>query len=83
MPYESRRTACVSATQRPSSLTSAIAYVLISSASSAVKYIEAYIAGNEVFKKQYAAILQRVLDLKYGNELGQAVMKQQLEKHGK
>jgi len=49
----------------------------------AVKDIEAYIAGNDELKKQYAAVLGRVLDLKYGNELGQAVMRQQLEKHKK
>ncbi len=49
----------------------------------AVKDIEAYIAGNDEFRKQYAAILGRVLDLKYGNELGQTVMRQQLEKHKK
>jgi hypothetical protein len=28
-------------------------------------------------------LLKRVLDLKYGNEAGQAVMKAQLEKHSK
>ena len=49
----------------------------------AVKDIEAYIAGNDELKKQYAAVLGRVLDLKYGNELGQAVMRQQLEKNKK
>ena len=49
----------------------------------AVKDIEAYIAGNDEFKKQYVAILTRVLDLKYGNEVGQAAMRKQLEKHGK
>ena len=40
-------------------------------------------AQKDELKKQYAAILTRVLDLKYGNELGQAAMKKQLEKHGK
>jgi hypothetical protein len=49
----------------------------------AVKDIEAYIGSNEELKKQYAAILTRVLDLKYGNEAGQATMRKQLEKHGK
>ena len=49
----------------------------------AVKDIETYIAESAELKKQYAAILTRVLDLKYGNELGQAAMKKQLEKHGK
>ncbi len=49
----------------------------------AVKDIDAYIGANEVFKKQYAAILTRVLDLQYGNELGKAEMKRQLERLGK
>jgi hypothetical protein len=49
----------------------------------AVKDIEAYIGNNEEFKKQYVAILTRVLDLKYGNEIGQAAMRKQLEKYGK
>jgi len=49
----------------------------------AVKDIEAFIAGNDELRKQYAGILGRVLDLKYGNELGQAVIRKQLEKHGK
>jgi hypothetical protein len=49
----------------------------------AVKDIEAYVGTNEELKKQYAAILGRVLDLKYGNELGQAAMRKQLEKFGK
>jgi hypothetical protein len=49
----------------------------------AVKDIDTYIGANEVFKKQYAAILTRILDLKYGNELGQAEMKRRLEKLGK
>jgi len=49
----------------------------------AVKDIEAYIAESAEFKKQYAAILGRVLDLKYGNELGQAAMRKQLEKLGR
>jgi hypothetical protein len=49
----------------------------------AVKDIEAYVGNNDEFKKQYAAILGRVLDLKYGNELGQAAMRKQLEKYGK
>jgi hypothetical protein len=49
----------------------------------AVKDIETMIAGKDDLRKQYAGILKRVLDLKYGNELGQAVMRAQLEKHGK
>ena len=49
----------------------------------AVKDIEAYIGSNEELKKQYGAILTRVLDLKYGNEAGQATMRKQLEKLGK
>jgi len=49
----------------------------------AVKDIEAYVGTNEELKKQYAAILGRVLDLKYGNEMGQATMRKQLEKYGK
>ena len=49
----------------------------------AVKDIETYIADSAELKKQYVAVLTRVLDLKYGNELGQATMKKQLEKHGK
>ncbi len=49
----------------------------------AVKDIETYIADNEVLRKQYVAILGRILDLKYGNELGQAQMRRQLEKHSK
>lgn len=49
----------------------------------AVKDIEAYIADNAEFKKQYVNILSRVLDLKYGNEIGQAAMRKQLEKYGK
>jgi hypothetical protein len=49
----------------------------------AVKDIEAYIGTNEELKKQYVGILNRVLDLKYGNEAGQATMRKQLEKHGK
>lgn len=49
----------------------------------AVKDIEAYIGESAELKKQYAAILTRVLDLKYGNELGQAAMRKQLEKYGK
>ena len=49
----------------------------------AVKDIEAYIGNNDDFKKQYVAILTRVLDLKYGNEIGQAAMRKQLEKYGK
>lgn len=47
----------------------------------AVKDIEAYIAGNEAFRKQYVDILDRILGLNYGNELGRAVMKAQAEKH--
>lgn len=49
----------------------------------AVKDIEAYIGTNEDLKKQYGNILARILDLKYGNELGQATMRRQLEKLGK
>src|SRR4026208_360839 len=49
----------------------------------AVKDIEAYIANNDEFRKQYVSILTRVLDLKYGNEIGQAAMRKQLEKGGK
>ncbi len=49
----------------------------------AVKDIEAYVASSDDLKKQYAGILGRVLDLKYGNELGQAAMRKQLEKYGK
>jgi hypothetical protein len=49
----------------------------------AVKDIESYVGESAELKKQYAAILTRVLDLKYGNELGQAAMKKQLEKYGK
>jgi len=49
----------------------------------AVKDIEAYIGTNDELKKQYVVILNRVLDLKYGNEIGQAAMRKQLEKFGK
>ncbi|HVE42071.1 MAG TPA: hypothetical protein VNM14_19405 [Planctomycetota bacterium] len=49
----------------------------------AVKDIEAYVGSNDDLKKQYAGILGRVLDLKYGNEMGQAAMRKQLEKYGK
>jgi hypothetical protein len=49
----------------------------------AVKDIETYIGDNAEFKKQYVAILTRVLDLKYGNEIGQAAMRKQLEKYGR
>jgi hypothetical protein len=49
----------------------------------AVKDIEAYVGDNAEFKKQYVAILTRVLDLKYGNEIGQAAIRKQLEKYGK
>jgi len=49
----------------------------------AVKDIEAYVGSNDDLKKQYAAILTRVLDLKYGNDLGQAALRKQLEKYGK
>jgi len=49
----------------------------------AVKDIEAYVGSNDDQKKQYAGILGRVLDLKYGNEMGQAAMRKQLEKYGK
>jgi hypothetical protein len=49
----------------------------------AVKDIEAYIGTNETLRKQYLATLGRILDLKYGNELGQAEMRRQVEKHQK
>ena len=49
----------------------------------AVKDIEAYIGVSDELKKQYAGILTRILDLKYGNDLGQAAMRRQLEKYGK
>jgi len=49
----------------------------------AVKDIEAYIGASADLKKQYAGILTRILDLKYGNDLGKAVMRTQLEKYGK
>ena len=49
----------------------------------AVKDIEAYIGASDELKKQYAGILTRILDLKYGNDLGQAAMRRQLEKYGK
>jgi hypothetical protein len=49
----------------------------------AVKDIEAYIAESDALKKQYADILGRILDLKYGNEIGQAAMRKQLEKYKK
>jgi len=49
----------------------------------AVKDIDAYIGANAEFRKQYAAILTRILDLQYGNERGQAEMRRQLEKLGK
>lgn len=49
----------------------------------AVKDIDAYVGTNEDLKKQYRAILTRILDLKYGNEAGQAEMRRQLEKLGK
>jgi hypothetical protein len=48
-----------------------------------VKDIEAYIGTSETLRKQYLAILGRILDLKYGNELGQAEMRRQVEKHQK
>ncbi len=50
---------------------------------SAVKEIEAYIAGNATLAKQYADILGRIAELKYGNDLGQAAIRKQLEKHRK
>ena len=49
----------------------------------AVKDLEAYVGSNDELKKQYAGILGRILDLKYGNEIGQAAMRKQLEKYGK
>ncbi len=47
----------------------------------AVKDIEAYIEGKSELRKQYVDILQRVLGLDYGNDLGKAVMRKQAEKH--
>lgn len=47
----------------------------------AVKDIEAYVEGKPELRRQYAGILERVLGLGYGNDLGKAVMKAQLEKH--
>lgn len=47
----------------------------------AVKDIEAYIEGKPELRRQYAAILERVTGLGYGNDLGKAVIKAQLEKH--
>jgi len=49
----------------------------------AVREIEAYVGQNADLQRQYAGILQRVLDLKYGNETGQAAMRKQLEKYKK
>ncbi len=49
----------------------------------AVKDIEAYIEGKDDLRRQYAEILGKVLELKYGNDLGKAVMTRQLEKHKK
>ena len=49
----------------------------------AVKDIEAYIEGKDDFKRQYAEILAKVIELKYGNDLGKAVLAKQLEKHKK
>ncbi len=49
----------------------------------AVKDIEAYIEGKDELRKQYVEILGKVLELKYGNEAGQAVMRKQVEKHSK
>jgi hypothetical protein len=49
----------------------------------AVKDIEAYIEGREDLRRQYAEILAKVLELKYGNDLGKAVIAKQLEKHRK
>ena len=49
----------------------------------AVKDIEAYIEGKDEMRKQYVDILDRVLGLNYGNDLGKAVMKAQAEKHRK
>lgn len=47
----------------------------------AVKDIEAYIEGNDELRRQYVGILDRVLGLNYGNDLGRAAMKRQAEKH--
>jgi hypothetical protein len=49
----------------------------------AVKDIEAYIGTNEELARQYVAILGRVLDLQYGNDLGKAEIRRQLEKRKK
>ena len=49
----------------------------------AVKEIEAYVGTNEDLRRQYVAILTRVRDLQYGNELGQAEIRRQLEKNRK
>lgn len=50
---------------------------------SAVKDIEAYIEGKDELRRQYAEVLGKVIELKYGNDLGKAVMAKQLEKHKK
>jgi hypothetical protein len=47
----------------------------------AVRDLEAYVGESADLRRQYAAILERVLNLKYGNELGQAAMRRQLEKY--
>jgi len=49
----------------------------------AVKDIEAYIEGKDDLRRQYAEVLAKVIELKYGNDLGKAVMAKQLEKHKK
>jgi hypothetical protein len=49
----------------------------------AVKDIEAYIEGKDDLRRQYVEVLSKVLELKYGNDLGKAVIAKQLEKHKK
>ena len=49
----------------------------------AVKDIEAYIEGKDDLRRQYTEILAKVTELKYGNDLGKAVIAKQLEKHKK
>lgn len=49
----------------------------------AVKDIDAYIGANEELGRQFVTILGRVLDLQYGNDLGKAEMRRQLEKRKK
>ena len=49
----------------------------------AVKDLEAYVAGNDGLKKQYADNLGRIVKAKYGTEHAQAAIKAQLEKYSK